>query len=258
MGKRRRISYDESQSSRGAVALFVGAIVLLLASGALVVAMVRQGASQQGADPAPTGTTLVAAAPTGTATTVPATNTPPPPTATNVAAATARPATPTVRAATATVARAASPATPPRATPGPPMTIVGSCAVALPAGFAEEKPGYYPAADDRGFVALDPFDLNGGTNGGERTTAEIAQSFVDGTLKLALQEYRQTAASSTDDGSRVEYTASAGGKPGRGVVVVRRVGDVACGVTLFALNDSPLPFEQTLDALLASLQSARP
>ena len=251
MSRRRRISYDESPSSRGAVALFVGAIVLLLASGALVVAMVRQG--QAGDGPGPAGTT-VAAAPTVAATAIPATNTPSPPTPTMVAVAAPRPASPTVRAATATVARAASPATPPSATPGPPTASVGGCAVALPMGFAEEKPGYYPAADDRGFVALDPFE----TNGDQRTTAEIAQAFIDGTLTLALQEYRQTAASRTDDGSRVEYTASAGGKPGRGVVVVRRVGDVACGVTLFALDDAPLAFEQTLDALLASLQPARP
>ena len=128
--------------------------------------------------------------------------------------------------------------------------------MSLPSGFAEEKPGggYYPATDRSGFVALDPFE----TNGGQRSTVDVTQGFIEGTLKLALQDYRQTALVQTDDGSRIDYTARAGEKNGRGVVVVRRIGNLACGVTLFVLSDSSLPFDQTLGYLLSSLQPTRP
>jgi hypothetical protein len=133
---------------------------------------------------------------------------------------------------------------------------MGGCAVALPPGFTEERPGggYFPADDQTGFVGLDPF----ATNGGQRSTSDLAQGYIEGTLKLALQDVRQTGSIRTDDSSRIEYTASAGGKVGRGVVVVRRNGDIACGVTLFALEDSPIAFNETLDYLLSSLQFTRP
>lgn len=230
---------------RSTVALFVGAIVLLLASAALIVAMLRQGPTQANGGPPPGGTTIIAAAPTVPPTAPPATSTPSP-VATAPATATTRPATATatIRPATATA----------RVTPRPPTATMGGCAIVLPPGFVEEKPGYYPASNQTGFVALDPFDMNGG----QRSPAELTQTFVEGTLKVALQDFRQTASIRTDDGSRVEYTAQAGGKAGRGGVVVRRVGEIACAVTLFTLSDSPLPFEQTLDAILATLQPARP
>ena len=114
--------------------------------------------------------------------------------------------------------------------------------------------GYFPADDKTGFVALDSFD----TNGGQRSTSDLIQGYAEGTLNRALRDFRQTATIRTDDSSRIEYTASAEGKAGRGVVVVRRIGDFACGVTLFALEGSPIAFDQTLDYLLSSLQLARP
>lgn len=249
--QRRRSRYEQEGPTRITVALFVGAIVLLLASGGLIAAMVREGTALPAATPTPSRTAILAAA-TASPTGVAATNTPPPattvpPTTTGTprpatVTATARPATPTTR-----------PASP---TPIAATTRAGGCAVALPSGFAEERAGsgYYPANDKTGFIGLDPFD----TNGGQRSTADLAQSYIEGTLKVALQDFRQTASIRTDDGSRIEYTASAGGKTGRGVVVVRRIGDIACGVTLFALEGSPIRFDQTLDYLLSSLQPTRP
>jgi hypothetical protein len=252
---RRRSRYDQEGPSRATVALFVGAIVLLLASGGLIAAMLRQGTALQAASPTPVRTTILAAASPHPTETAPATATTPPPTAVP-ATVTGTPRPPTVtaiRPATATAAATARPASP---TPIPATTRAGGCALAIPSGFAEERTGsgYYPANDKTGFIALDPFD----TNGGQRSTADLAQGYIDGTLKLALQDFRQTASIRTDDGSRIEYTASAGGKTGRGVVVVRRIGDIACGVTLFTLEGSPIPFDQTLDYLLSSLQPTRP
>ena len=258
LGRGRRNGYERNGPTRATVALFVGAIVLLLASGGLIAAMLRGGMTIQTASPTPGGTTVIAVA-TPAPTDIPApstTATPPPPTAVPATATgTTRPATgtATTRPATATAPASARPASP---TQRPATTRAGSCAMAIPAGFAEERngSGYYPANDKTGFVALDPFD----TNGGQRTTSDLAQSYIEGTLKLALQDVRQTGSIRTDDSSRIEYTASAEGKAGRGVVVVRRIGDFACGVTLFALEGSPIAFDQTLDYLLSSLQLARP
>jgi hypothetical protein len=254
LGKgRRRSRYDQEGPNRTTVALFVGALVLLLASGGLIAAMLRQGSALQAASPTPGGTTLAVASPSpASAATPPATNTPPAPTPLPATA------TGTTRPPTAT-ARPATPATPASPRPSSPTPVAGTtqargCALAIPAGFTEEREGYYPADDDTGFIGLDPFD----TNGGQRSTADLAQGFIEGTLKRTLQDFRQTASVRTDGESRIEYTASAGGKAGRGVVVVRQFGDIACGVTLFILDDSPIPYDQTLDYLLSSLQPSRP
>jgi hypothetical protein len=228
------------------VALFVGAIVLLLASGGMIAAMLREGTAAQAASPTPSGTAVVAVATPPPAEPT-ATSTPPPPTAVPATA------TATARPATATAPASARPASP---TPRAPTARAGRCALALPTGFTEERPGggYFPADDKTGFVALDSFD----TNGGQRSTSDLIQGYAEGTLNRALRDFRQTATIRTDDSSRIEYTASAEGKAGRGVVVVRRIGDFACGVTLFALEGSPIAFDQTLDYLLSSLQLARP
>jgi hypothetical protein len=251
-GRRRRSRYDFDRgdsSTRVTVALFVGALVLLLASGGLIAAMLRQDDAPRAAAPTPSGTAVIAVA------TPRPTDVPPPTVAPAAATGTARPPTVTVtaRPATATAPTSSAPGSPTRL---PTTTTAGGCAVAIPKGFTEERAGsgYYPADDKSGFIALDPF----ATNGGQRSTADLAQGYIEGTLKLALQDFRQTASLRTDEGSRIEYTASAGGKTGRGVVVVRRIGEVACGVTLFVLEGSPIPFDQTLDALLSSLQPSRP
>lgn len=255
LGRPRRRRYDEQGPNRATVALFVGAIVLLLASAGLIAAMLRQGSGTQAASPTPGGTAVVAVA-TPRPTDIPATNTTPPPTTVAATATgTARPATATTtaRPATPTVAATSRPGSP---TPRPATVQAGGCAVALPAGFSEERPGggYFPANDDTGFIALDPFE----TDGGQRSTEELAQAFIEKTLRVVLRDFQQTAAIHADGQSRIEYTARAGEKTGRGVVVVRPVGNIACGVTLFALNDSPIAFDQTLNYLLSSLQPARP
>lgn len=248
--QRRRSRYEQEGPARITVALFVGAIVLLLASGGLIAAMLREGTALPAATPTPSRTAILAAVtapPTGVA----ATSTPPPATTVPPTTGTSRP--PTVNATNRPATPTTRPASP---TPIAATTRAGGCAVAIPSGFAEERAGsgYYPANDKTGFIGLDPFD----TNGGQRSTADLAQGYIEGTLKVALQDFRQTASIRTDDGSQIEYTASAGGKTGRGVVVVRRIGDIACGVTLFTLDGSPIPFDQTLDYLLSSLQPTRP
>jgi hypothetical protein len=254
LGRQRHSRYDGNGPTRATVALFVGAIVLLLASGGLIAAMLREGMGTQAASPTPDTTALAIAAPHPTD--VSATITLPPPTtvpATATGTAHLATGTATTRPATTTAPASARPASP---TQRPATTRAGGCAMAIPPDFTEERTGsgYYPANDKTGFIGLDPFD----TNGGQRSTADLAQSYIEGTLKLALQNFRQTGSIRTDDSSRIEYTAIAEGKAGRGVIVVRRNGDIACGVTLFALEDSPIAFDRTLDYLLSSLQFTRP
>lgn len=252
MGGRRRVAYDVPRTGRATVALFTGAIVLLLMSCGLVVAMLRQGLAAPGQSPTPAGTAVAALA-TAAPPTADPTNTAPPPTATTATQGVPGP-TATVPARTPT--GTARPVATPVATQRPATVRAGGCALALPPAFREERPGggYFPANDGTGFAALDAFD----TNGGQRSASGLAQAFVEGTLKTALKDYRQIGASGSGDNSRVEYTARSGDRSGRGVLVVRRVGEVACGVSLFVLTDSAIDFDRTLEYLLSSLQPARP
>ena len=149
----------------------------------------------------------------------------------------------------ATVTRAAASATPQRS-----LVTNGGCAIVLPSGFQEETPqgGYYPALDQTGFAALDSFN----TEGGQRSPETLAQAFASGTLSQVIQGYRQTGVQQSGDGYRIDYVATVGGKPGRGSLYFKTFGTIACGATLFTLDNSSLPFATTLDLMILSLQVA--
>jgi hypothetical protein len=237
-----------------AAALFVGALLLVLASIAiLVLGLRRSGTAEVGASPpVATSVAVIAALPTAEPDTpTPPPPTPRPPTATPTRAATATPRPPTAEPPTATVPVATAPAV---ATPQQPIVVHGACAVALPDGFAEETPqgGYYPARDRSGFAALDAFD----TANGQRTPEELAQGFATTVLSQVIQNYRQTGAERAGDGYRIDYTATAGGRPGRGSFYLKEFGGAACGATIFTTNDSRLPFATSFNLMVVSLQLA--
>lgn len=232
--------------TRQAIVLFVGTALLLLVSGGIILWGSRGNAAAP-ATTTPTRAIAVAA----TATAPAATETPAPqPTAT-------KPITPTTRLATsgtatasprtaATATRAAS------ATPGRPLVANGPCTMALPTGFAEERPGggYYPASDQTGFAALDQFS----TENGARSAESLAQGFLTTNLGKVLQGVQQTGAEGTADGGyRIDFTATVGGQPGRGSTYVRPFGTVACGATLFLLDRSTLPFATTREVMILSV-----
>lgn len=241
-----------------AIMLIIGTVVLLLVSGGIVIwgtrgstappPLTSPNISGGVAATVPPLTPTTTPAPTSGATQVatPATRPAPTGAATAATVATTRPATAT-RATVATTRAVAS------ATPDRPLVANGPCTLALPSGFVEERPGggYYPASDQTGFAALDQF----ATEGSSRTAESLAQGFINVNLTKVLQNVRQTGAEQTDDGYRLDFTASVGGQPGRGSVYVRRFGTVACGATLYLLDRSTIPFATTREVLILSLQT---
>lgn len=220
--------------------LFVGAILLLAASGAIIAGAFRSSAT-------PTMTT---------AATIPVITVTPPVTAVRPSA-TASGITPTHPSATVAIATRAV-ATPgsqatasrsPIATPALPTVINGGCAMSLPAGYAADptQVGYYPARDQTGFVALDAF------TGANQSPASIALAFVNGTLSRVLTDYQQTGATDLGDRYRIDYRATSNGKAGRGSTQVQVFAGVGCGVTVFALDSATGPLAATFDLLVRSL-----
>lgn len=231
--------------TRQAIVLIIGTVVLLLVSGGIVL-----WGSRSNPTPPPLtspnisgGVAATVKPPTPTAIPSPTTRVtqtvPPTTRAAPTNAATPRPATATRVAASAT--------------PGRPLVTNGLCAMALPSGFAEERPGggYYPASDRSGFAALDQFNIEGGA----RTPEALAQGFTTANLTRVLQDVRQTGAEQTDTGYRIDFTASVGGQPGRGSVFIRAFDTVACGATLFLLDRSSVPFATTREVMILSLQT---
>jgi hypothetical protein len=246
----RSIRHEPAGLTPKVVALFAGALLLIVASVAIIgFGLRRPGAAQTAATPPLAPSMTVAAA---VPTVQPETATPPP---------TQSPptATPT-RAATATATARPPTATPPAgtvaagATPQQPLVIHGACAMSLLAGFREETPqgGYYPANDQTGFAALDEFD----TANGQRTPEQLAQGFATTVLSRVIQNYQQTGTERAGDGYRIDYTATANGQPGKGSFYLKEFGSVACGATLFTTNTSSLPFATSFNLMVVSLKPA--
>jgi hypothetical protein len=222
--------------------LLAGTVLLLLISGIIIFRSSRGAASPP---PPPS----VASTPTAVAVAIDEPTMTPRPTLTPTATQAPRPTVAATTARAATTTRAAASATPQR-----PLVTNGGCAIALPPGFREETPqgGYYPALDQGGFAALDSFN----TEGGQRTSEDLAQAFASGTLSRVIQGYRQVGAEKSGDGYRIDYVATANGQPGRGSLYFKTFGAVACGATLFTLDNSRLSFATTLDLMILSLQVA--
>lgn len=228
--------------------LFAGATLLLIASAGIILARLLPTSG-----PGQTDQPMVGIVRTSTAATVsPTTITSPSQIATpRVIART------TVTSAGVTISPAAATATRrPSTTPGLPTVTNGGCAVSLPRGYGIDptQRGYYPANDHTGFVALDSFANNSGT----QTPETLAQAFATGTLNRALTDYHQTGAVNLGDRYRIDYTATAAGQRGRGSIYVQLFGTLGCGVTTFALETATGSLAATLDVLVGSLEPLLP
>ena len=211
--------------------LVLGAVLLLVASAAIIVGA-RRGTPVTPASANAIGPTPTIASP-ATATNAPATatgvlTTPP----------TVAPSGPQATATRATVA-----------TPTLPTVANSGCAMGLPDGYEADpaQVGYFPARDRTGFVALDAFV------GADRTPAALAQSFANDTLSRVLTDYQQTGATDLGDRYRIDYRATADGKSGRGSTQVQVFGELGCGVTVFALDGATRSPAATFDLLVRSL-----
>ena len=241
---RRSLRREPSGLTPQATLLLVGTVLLLLISGIIIFR------SSRGTTPLPPPSPAAAiSTPTANIVAVEEPTATPRPTPSPTATQTPRPTVVAATTLAATVTRAAT-----RATPQRTLVTNGNCALALPPGFREETPqgGYYPALDQTGFAALDSFN----TEGGQRTPEALAQAFATSTLSQVIQGYRQVGAERSGDGYRIDYVATVGGQPGRGSLYFKTFGTVACGATLFTLDNSGLPFAPTLDLMILSLQVA--
>lgn len=223
----------------------------------------------------PTATTTATAAPT-TAPTIAPTSAPtsvPVPTLTAMPAPTntAVPPAPTVTlpAPTATLPATAPPAPsatvppptatvmPPTLAPVPPTALAGAgatdaqgrCAITLPTGFAAAGGGTFSGANGRALITLTPLAI-----GASDTLDDVALPFVS-TFTAGIGDYQQTAVARGEDNLRLDFTGRTTA-PGRGTIFLRQFGGTVCALSFFVVQGGEVSYEQTVNALLASLRPA--
>jgi hypothetical protein len=258
-------------------------LAMLLGATVALVACAPFGGATPTAAPSPTATTPPR--PTVTATTAPTATVP---AATATAAVPATALAPTVAATLAPTntavppaltATAPAPTMPPTTAipptlsatvPPPPATAIlptlasvsptavaavgatdtqGRCAVTLPAGFAATGGGSFSGANGRAFITVTALDA-----GASDTLDDVALPFV-GTFTAAVGDYQQTAVARGEDNLRLDFTGRTVA-PGRGTIFLRQFGGTVCALSFFLVQGGEVTYDQTVNALLASLRPA--
>ena len=215
-----------------------------------------------GATPAPSATmpaataTVAAPAPTVAATPAPTGTVPSPPPTATIPMPTATPLPTAILATTVTPPPAT--AIPPTLAPVAPTPPAGSsatdaqgrCAITLPAGFAATGGGAFSGADGQAFITLTPLDARASD-----TLDDVALPFVS-TFTAAIGDYQQTAVARGEDDLRLDFTGQTVA-PGRGTIYLRQFGGTVCALTFFVVQGGEIGYEQTVNALVASLRPAR-
>ena len=129
-----------------------------------------------------------------------------------------------------------------------PRVTSGSCRMALPAGFTEDRleSGYYPERNRLGFAALDSLDA---------PSLDAAAQSLGNELQAVIADYQETQATKAQDAYRVDFTGTIDGRPGTGTSYLSQVGPATCGITLFLLPGSSVQAEAALRTMIASLQT---
>jgi len=200
--------------------------------------------------------TIATPVPTATATSVPTNTALPPPTATIPAPTATVPAVPTIAPSVAVpppTATALSP-TPAPVSPTPPAganatDAQGRCAITLPAGFAATAGGTFSGANGRAFITLTPLAVGAGD-----TLDDVALPFVS-TFTAAIGDYQQTGVARGEDNLRLDFTGRSVA-PGRGTIFLRQFGGTACALSFFVLQGGEITYDETVNALLASVRPA--
>jgi len=144
---------------------------------------------------------------------------------------------------------------PPTRVPASPTPLAGAgvtdargrCAVTLPAGFATIGGGAFAGADGRASITLTALAIGTGD-----TLDDVALPFV-GTSTAAIGDYRQTAVARGEDSLRLDFTGRTTA-PGRGTIFLRQFGGTVCALSFFVVQSGEINYEQTVNALLASLR----
>ncbi len=198
---------------------------------------------------APVSTVTATIALTNTATPPAPTVTLPAPTATVPATAPPTP-TATVPSATATAVPATLvPRTPPTQIGASATDVQGRCAITLPAGFADTGGGSFSGANGRAVITLTPLVL-----GTSDTLDDVALPFVS-TFTAAIGNYQQTAVARGEDSLRLDFTGRTTAL-GRGTIFLQQFGGNVCALSFFVVQGGEVPYDQTVNALLASLRPA--
>ena len=151
--------------------------------------------------------------------------------------------------ATATGAPAASPAA--VVASGGRLVTSGACRTTLPDGFTEEQAGggYYPATDRSGFAALDWPDA---------PSVSRALPLVRANLGRLLADFEQTGLDEQATSARLDFTAMAEGRRGKGTMHLAAMGRSICVATLYLVDGSAIPYEPALTTLVSSLEAIDP
>lgn len=197
------------------------------------------------ATPVPTATATIA--PTNTAipavptTPIPATLATPPPTAIPAPSATAPPLTATA------VAPTPIPVSPTPLSGTSATDAQGRCALALPPGFAATGAGIFSGANGRALITLTALAV-----GANDTLDDVALPFVSA-FTAPIGDYRQTAVARGADDLRLDFTGRTTA-PGRGTIFLRQFGGTVCALSFFVAQGTEITYDQTVNALLASLR----
>jgi len=83
---------------------------------------------------------------------------------------------------------------------------------------------------------------------------DVALPFVS-TFTAAIGDYQQTAVARGEDNLRLDFTGRTTA-PGRGTIFLRQFGGTVCALSFFVVQGAAITYDQTVNALLASLRPA--
>lgn len=125
----------------------------------------------------------------------------------------------------------------------------GRCAITLPGGFAATGSGAFSGSNGRATITLTPLAI-----GASDTLDDVAVPYVS-TFMAAIGDYQQTAVARGEDTLRLDFTGRTTA-PGRGTIFLRQFGGTVCALSFFIVQGTEIPYDQIVNALLASLRPA--
>ena len=125
----------------------------------------------------------------------------------------------------------------------------GRCAITLPAGFAATDGGAFSGANGRASITLTPLVVRASD-----ILDDVALPFVS-TFTAAIGDYQQTAVARGEDNLRLDFTGRTTA-PGQGTIFLRQFGGTVCALSFFVVQGAAITYDQTVNALLASLRPA--
>jgi hypothetical protein len=120
----------------------------------------------------------------------------------------------------------------------------------MPANMTEDAPGSgeFTLTGDEGFALLQSIEGVG--------LAETVDPFIQ-SFSPVFTNYQETNRVKTADSERVDFTGELI-NPLQGTMYFKQFGNVVCNVILIVYTSSDVPYEQTLQTMIGSLQAVKP